>query len=327
MDGEGKGGEHVEVTIPHVSVIVSCSVIRDQVRSFLDHIAETQPVTKIELILVAWKGYDYRELVTAPFASIRQVFFDPGSPLGEARARAVEIATAEVVVFLEDHVRFEGRWVDSLVSLFEREKCGVAGWTVKPGPVSTTIVWTGYLAEYGRWGPGVQPGVTVDDVPGHDCAYRRDCLIRQGEALGDLLRAERLLHRQLLEQGEMIYFTTDFAMRHFQFQSVSRLLRINFWYGWNYADVRQTVRQWGFLWRLVFAMAILLKPIARWRILLAARLDKSFAPAGLIWRCSPGITLTFLVASIGESLGHLIGRWRAPLILSWYELSFDRTRL
>jgi hypothetical protein len=311
---------------PEISLIVSCSVIPTQVKTFLDRIVETQPVSKIELLLVVWNGCDYLPLVTAPFGAKYQVNFDPQTGLNEARAKAVGMATTDIVVFLEDHTRVEGPWVDELIRLFSQGEYAAIGWTTKPGNMASKVSWAGYLVEYGYWGPGVEQGQKKDILPGHNCAYTRETLLHQHEQLPFLLLSEAILHWRLLREGKKLFFTTDVTLFHYQFLSLSKFLKANFWYGWSFANTRQKVNGWGILRRGFYALAILLKPLVRWKVLLSTPRDKTFFPAGIVWKCSLNITLVYFIASIGEAMGHIFGAWKSPVFLTRYEVGFDRSQ-
>ncbi len=311
---------------PEITVIVSCSSITKQVKSFLDHVAKTQPVSKIELFLVAWDGYDYLALATAPFGAKYQINFSPNAALSEARAKAVSMATAKIVVFLEDHVRVEGHWVDTLIRIFDDGKYSAVGWTFKPGDVVSKVSWTGFLMEYACWGPGLAKGEAADHLPGHNCAYTLETLLSQGAELASLLRAESILHWRLLKQGKKLFFTTDIALVHWHFLSMSKMLKGNFWYGWNFADTKQKSERWSLLRRWFYAGAIFLKPLVRWKVLLSTPRDKTFYPPGILWKLSLNVTLGYVVASLGEAMGHVFGTWKAPVILAHYELGFDRNQ-
>lgn len=310
---------------PLVSLILSCSSIPAQVKAAIDAIAATQPAERIELLLVAWDGLDYRPLATG-FHSVTNVSFPPAVGLNVARVQALERATAPIVVCLEDHVRIDGDWVLALPGIFARERCAAVGWTTLPGARESTVSWAGYLAEYGLWGPGTAEGTAHEHLPGHNTAYDRLALLEYRADLPSLMRAESLLHWRMRADGRTLYFTPRFTMRHSQFHRPAHLLVANFWYGWNFGHARRTARRWGLPLRALYAGAIILKPFVRWRLLLGRPRAAREYPRRILQRTWPMISAAFLVGAVGEAFGYLFTSRRAPARLSHYELGFDRSQ-
>lgn len=310
---------------PLISLVLSCSSVPAQVRSMLDHVADTQPADRIELLLVAWDGLDYAPLARG-FHSVRMVNFPRTDGLNQALSAALLRTTAPVVVFLEDHVRVSGDWVRGLVRIFAEQKCAAVGWTTLPGDLVSTVSWAGYLAEYGLWGPGVPQGISADHLPGHNTAYDRVTLLEYHHDLDNLMRAESLLHWRFLEEGRKLYFTTEFVLRHTQFRLARNLYIANFWYGWNFGDARQTARRFGPLRRAFYAAAIFLKPALRWKTLLKVPRRGPDYPRGVLLKTWPMISLAFVSGAAGEALGYIFGAWRAPVRLTEYEVGYDRSR-
>lgn len=310
---------------PVISLVLSCSSVPDQVKAMLHHLAATQPLERIELFLVSWDGLEYGHLAQG-YHSVTSIHMARGIGLNEARVAALRRGTAPIVVFLEDHVQVLGPWVAELPALFERERCAVVGWTTLPGDLASMVSWAGFLAEYGLWAPGAPEGSDWRHLPGHNTAYDRATLNRYDAELPSLMRAESLLHWRLKQDGHRLCLTHRFILRHTQFRRVRHLFVANFWYGWNFGDARRRSYRWSPAQRLLYAGSILLKPIIRWRHLLAAPRDAKAFPSGLFRRTWPIISLTFLSGAIGEAMGYLFDSGTAAARLSHYELGFDRRK-
>jgi hypothetical protein len=307
---------------PVLSLIVSCSRIRRQVKQFIDQISATQSVSRFELFLLTWDGHDYLSLVTAPFHSKHQIEFNPRIGINQIRAKAVAMATGRIVVFLEDHVRVEGDLAEVLIPHLDSEKYCAVGWTVKPGNATSKVSWAGYLVEYSCWGPALKSG-EIEHVPGHNCAYKRDALVSLGSELPSLLRAESIIHWKLRKEGKRIFFTSEIVLFHNQFHSLAKFLISDFWYAWNFADTRQKAFYWKLPRRWLYAFAFPLIPFVRWKRLVSIANDR-FLPRRILWKCFPLITLSFIFSSLGEAMGYLFGAHHAPVKLSYMELAFDR---
>jgi len=309
---------------PTLSLIISCSTIERQVRSCIEAIRESQPVGTVELFLVSWEGYDY-ERFAGGFHSVTSVRFPKTSSLNKARAEAVKMATAEIVVVTEDHARFTGPWVERLPAIFAAHDADAVGWTTIPHNTERSASWAGYLVEYGVWGPGVREG-RMPMLPGHNCSYRRSALMRDPDMLAHYLQAEYFLHTRLVELRRPLYFTTEFTLVHSQFLSLWKFLLGDFWYGWGFGTTRrQGGERWGIGKRIVYALAIPLKIPLRWMILARSPRDPAFFPKGVLWKHSAGITLGYLAGAVGEFCSYVFGDGQAHRRLTRYEIGFDRS--
>lgn len=311
------------MSTPTISLIISCSTVERQARACLEAIRAAQPVDRVELFLVCWEGVEYSRFATG-FHSVTTVHFPRSSSLNVARARAVRMATAEIVVVTEDHARFEGPWVEQLPALFAQHAADGVGWTVVPVDRTSHGSWSGYFVEYAVWGPGVPEG-PMDMLPGHNCAYRRSVLMEQPELIEHWLQAEFFYHRHLRRLGRTLYFTTRFTVHHAQFHSLAKFLAGDFWYGWGFGYTRLFTERWGYGQRLLYALAIPLKVPVRWWFLLHTPLDRKELPLRLILRHAAGITLGYAVGAAGEFCAYLFGAGTAHTRLTRYEVGYDRS--
>lgn len=307
---------------PSISLILACSSIERQVRSAIKYIQQTQAVANVELFLVSWEGYDFSSFAKG-FFSVTTVTFPRTSGLKKGTAEAVRLATADLVVFLEDHTRIEGNWVDRLPQIHREKDADVVGWTVMPFDRTSEASWSGYLVEYGRWGPGVKEGYYAM-VPGHNTSYRRRSLTEFASQLEYYLVSETLFQSRLVRSGKKLYLTTEFTLSHAQFLSASKFYRADFWYGWAYADTRQKTNSWGYGKRMMFAFIIPLKVLIRWGDLLRTPRDPAFFPRWVVLRNTIGITIGFLTGVVGEVCGYLFGGGKSQLKLTEFEIGFDR---
>jgi hypothetical protein len=307
---------------PSISLILACSSIERQVRSAIEYIQKTQPVGNVELLLVCWEGNDFSSFAKG-FFSTKTVTFPRTAGLKKGTAQAVRLSTADIVVFLEDHTRIEGNWVDRLPQIHREMDADVVGWTVMPFDRTSGASWSGYLVEYGRWGPGVKEGY-YSMVPGHNTSYRRRALTEFDSQLEYYLVSETLFQGRLVRSGRKLYLTTEFTLTHAQFLSASKFYWADFWYGWAYADTRQKTNSWGYTKRLLFALFIPLKVFIRWGHLMRTPRDPKFFPKGIVLKHAFGITMGFLTGVVGEICGYLFGGSKSQLKLTEFEVGFDR---
>lgn len=310
---------------PSLTVIVSCSRVDHQLRAFLHHIEATQPVDRIELFLIGWEGLDYSKFVTKQFASVTSITLPEDGSFSTAIVKAVQQASTDIIVTLEDHVRLGGKWVEIIPGYFRDPSVGGLGWTVKPFDTKSSQSWSGYLAEYGLWGPGIAAGSTVSVIPGHNTAYRRAFLLEAIELLDLYFLSQWFLNEHLVKIGRKLVFTPDIVLFHMGFLTWRNYLIACFCYGWCFANVRATVKNFTVFHRALYACAMALKPLIRWKVLIQNRRDGDFLPRGILLKYAPGTTLGFLSEAIGESLGYIFGMQHAQQWLAKYEIGFDRS--
>ncbi len=307
---------------PSLTLIISCSSVERQARSCIEHIRETQPVDDIELLLVNWEGYDY-SVHAQGFAAVRTVVFPRTGTLKNGLARALRLASAEIVVFLEDHTRIHGKWAERLPQIFKEKGVDAVGWTIVPYDRTSSASWSAYLVEYGLWGPGVREGY-YPMIPGHNSSYRRSALMEFDAQLEYYLQSENLVQAEMARRGKRQYLTNEFTLAHAQFLSSFRYYWADFWYGWGYADTRQKTRSWGYGRRIFYAAIIPVKIFIRWAVLLKTPRDPSFFPKGVVARHAFGITMGYLTGVLGEMGGYLFGTWKSQLKSTKYEIGYDR---
>lgn len=309
---------------PSITLIVSCSIFPEQFAAFMASVEESTAVETVELVMVARQGCDYRSAVSDRFWSVRQVYIGTDESLNDARARATLLAQGDIIIYSEDHAHLRGPWVELLPELYADDAISAIGWTIQPGNIRTVASWSGFLVEYGWWGPGVTSAAALSHLPGHNCSYRRTRLVQLGADLSSYLLAEGILHWHFIKQGNKLFFTTEIQSIHYEPYTLRELWLADFWYGWNFASVRQKFGQWGYGRRLLFAAAIWLKPLIRWIEIAKTPREDAFFPKFILWRCALPITVTFFAATLGECLGHLRNHRRTAKKLETYELATNR---
>ena len=161
---------------PALSVILPTvddfSTIRLTVRALRGQTARS----RIELVIVA--PMDDPGVIAAEVAGFARVTIVNAGPLemsNVARAAGIRAARAPIVALAEDHSFPDPDWADALIAAHE------AGWAVV-GPVlvnanpRSMVSWSNLLLEYSPWLEGTVRGA-MDDLPGHNSAYRRDLLL------------------------------------------------------------------------------------------------------------------------------------------------------
>ncbi|HEX9887151.1 MAG TPA: hypothetical protein VGA70_11720 [Longimicrobiales bacterium] len=114
------------------------------------------------------------------FAAVRVLRVDSVYPLSVARAIGVRAAAAPLVFIGETHSYPEPGWAEALIEAATSADVVVPAFS-NPNP-REALSWAAFLADYGIWGQGREPG-PLDRWPGYNCACSRSLLLSLGEDL------------------------------------------------------------------------------------------------------------------------------------------------
>ena len=153
--------------------------------------------------------------------------FEPQQGLSRARNAGIQNTQSPVVVFTDDDVVVDPRWLEHLSSsLFDREWVAAGGpvlpdWTIKAPP---------WLPRQGRYplaplamfDPGLETGPLNEAPYGANMAFRRELFARYGEFRLDLGRCgdgmlsneDTEFGERLLKGGERLRFEPSAIVRH-----------------------------------------------------------------------------------------------------------------
>jgi len=173
---------------------------------------------------------------------------DENRGISYSRTRGAELATGEVVAFIDDDAVAEPRWVARLVELYESTDAVAAGGNVEPAWVDSRPWW--FPDEF-YWLVGVtEPGFAEDgqevrNVYGCNISYRRDAFLEVGgydtktgrKGNRHLQAHEAPVGIRLLQTfGRGMIFVEDAIVTHTLFTYRGRakwLLRRAFWQGYS----------------------------------------------------------------------------------------------
>jgi glycosyltransferase involved in cell wall biosynthesis len=212
----------------------------------------TQTYDDIELIVVVDGTSDIYERVIADYGDHEDVLVEYNNKnvgLLESRNRGAEIATGDVVAFIDDDAVADEAWTERLVSVYEREDIIAAGGKMVPKWVAKK---PSFLPEEFYWLIGVtHRGFAngegeVRNTFGSNISFRRDVFLalggfnteiggRQGDA--NLQGGEtELCARMRAEYGKSVYYVPDAEVAHKVFNYRTRpawLFDRAFWQGYS----------------------------------------------------------------------------------------------
>ena len=231
------------------------------IRRTVEHVAAQSNAGEIELLIIASNPEAVRidESTALRFHSTRVVPADLSTGTGIARARAVREASADVIVFGEDHCFPEPGWAAALLRAHAGSWAAV-GPVVRNANPDTIVSWADLLMGYGPW---LTPGRAMerDHLPGHNCSYKRTPLLELGEDLPVLFEAETALQWKLRSRGHRLFQEPEARIAHTNFDSWGTWIQVIFHAGRVFAATR--AHEWSLPRRGAFALATPLVPLVR----------------------------------------------------------------
>jgi glycosyltransferase involved in cell wall biosynthesis len=305
------------VSGPLLSVVVVTDAY-DTIRKTVRHLRAQTIADRIELVVVASGpeealGLDRAEL--SELHSHRVVRVDDVRSLSWARAPGIRVATAPIVALAESHCFPEPQWAERLLAAHEKGWAAVGPAISNANPASV-VSWINLLIDYGPW-LAPTAGGEIDDLPGHNSAYRRELLLEYGPRLEAMLEAETIMHEDLRARGHRLYQEPGALTAHVNVTRTASWIGERFQTGRRFASARS--HAWPAWRRAVYAAGSPLIPLVRLRRLLRdvrrAGIGHNFRGYGY-----PLLALALGVTASGELVGYVLGSGDSMYALSRIEL-------
>ncbi|MCV3273402.1 glycosyltransferase [Roseobacter sinensis] len=304
---------------PAGSVILVASAGQDSIARTLECLRHQTIADRLEIVLAARpdevsglkttdpEGFFGVEVVPADFTTS-----------AIARSAAIRKASADVVLFVEDH-SFPTRadWAERLVAAHQAGHVAV-GPSMKNANPRTPTSWANLVIEYGQW-MNVTAAGQVDQLPGHNSSYKRAALTQYGDDLAEMLEAEWVLHNELRAQGETLWIDPEISTAHLNFSRFGSAMKLHFLEGRMFAASRSA--HWGRGRRAAYALAFPLIFVVRF-VRIARQLLASEEARSYFLRTVPSCVVFLLLSAMGEGMGYAFsdGGQRAQL----GQLEYDR---
>jgi hypothetical protein len=191
----------------------------------------------------------------------RIVAVAPEVSRSEALAVGVRAASAEIVVFAEDHAFPEPDWAAALLDAHTAGRVAVAPAVANANPTSA-LSWANLLLGYGRWVPPIEGGL-LDELPAHHASYRRAILLERAEALPALIGREGRLQAELQARGHELTLEPRAVVRHLNASTLRGTIDLRVNAGRLYAAHRARREGWSPARRLLYAVGSPLIPAVR----------------------------------------------------------------
>lgn len=274
----------------------------------------------LEIVIVAPSrehlGLDESEL--AVFACYTVVEMGQIKSVGCANAAGIRRATAPIVALAEDHCFPDPDWAEKLIET-HRGPWAAVGPAVRNANPRTVVSWADLFIGYNPW---LLPTVAreVDFLPGHNSSYKREVLLRYGDALESMMDVETLLHWDLRAKGHRLYLEPAAGVAHTNFSLWSSWIPVQFYSGRLFAGMRAGPLS---LWRRsAYVIGAPLIPVIRLMRIAASRRSGRLLDRFL--RCLPALVIGLVLDGLGQMIGYAIGPGNAGAVVARFE--FHRSR-
>ncbi|MGK2857611.1 MAG: glycosyltransferase [Thermoanaerobaculia bacterium] len=309
------------MTSPDYSVVLVAGIQRDRAGLALASLLAQDAIDRTEILLVD-RAEGYPDLPGSDHPSVRLVRVPKSTLFSEARTRAVGMARAPFVGFLEEHCRARQGWITALLRAHEGPWSAV-GSEVHHGNPSFGISRLIGIMNYYPWLAPTSSGQRTM-LPGHNSSFRRDVLLSFGDELESLMRADVAFFQKLVADGHELYLEASAKFEHLNETSLLSIVRGYFFWHRGYGVERARVHNWSFARRALYVVATPLIPfyfVAK----LVMRL-RSMRPdlVGEVLRGTPQILVAQLASASGQAFGLLFGEGNTEARFSDYELNEPR---
>jgi glycosyltransferase involved in cell wall biosynthesis len=312
-----------------LSAVVVVGDVRNRAQRVLDRLYVQTAADDIEIIVVDTAGAHDSLAIKPDRVATQYLSVAAATPWGEARAIGIRAANSPIVAFTEDHSIPAHDWAESILraSHLPWIAAGYAFRNANPGEGLSWrgyISWGSFMADYGEWADPL-PNRPVGRLPCNNVAYRRDALLKIGDALGAKLHSDITLQEYFAARGEQFAMIRDAFVSHQNHEFLRTVLSANFVHCRVIAASRVREGKWRWPRRLAYAIAVpLLVPFMKLGWLLRIQLQRRQFWGRMI-AGAPVIASVFVWSAIGEGLGYLFGFGNSIERFRAAEVSIPRT--
>jgi hypothetical protein len=228
-------GERPVGSTPDLSVVVPSVNGAPALLECLEALDRQDGDVLLEVLVPDRCGDAVRSAVRERFPGTRILPVPGGTPIPEMRRVAFEVALAQSVAVIEDHVLVPPDWAGAMVAA-RREGHQVVGGSVVNGATVRLVDRAAFLCEYGHLLESQPPGPAVW-LTGNNVVYDRALLEAESDVLAEG-RWEDRLHDALRARGVTLESRPDIRVRHKMHYTAWEYASQRFLYSWAWAGMR-----------------------------------------------------------------------------------------
>jgi GT2 family glycosyltransferase len=287
---------------PELSIIIASFNARDTIEACLDSLRQQKTERPFEVILVDSSTDGTSEFVRNHYPEVRLITSPDRLHCGDARNRALAIARAEVIAFLDADSYVDAEWVETLIET-HRADCLLAGGIIDNASHTSLAAWAYYFCEYSLWLPARRQR-HIREMAGCCLSFKRSAFDRYGPFIEGTYCSDTAFQWKLRGDGHQVLFTPKIRIYHQAPASFSRFIAHIFEHRRAFARVKSREKR---LSTQRCAMEITILPIAPLLLMGATllRLRRCWRYLPYYLACSPLLFSGYCVRSLGELVGYL----------------------
>lgn len=290
---------------PVLSAILIIGSQRERARSMLRTVLQQSIIDQMEVLLLDCGASDAAPIEGSEHRSVRLIRLNPSPGLGRIRAEGIRLARAPIVVFLEEHARAMPGWAEAIVRAHDGPWAAVGPEIINgnPPPHNNDAL---ALMYYPLWSPPAKHGPS-ESIPRHNTSYRRDILLRYGEALDSLMFPEDVLQIKLKQDGCEFFLESEMKVTHFFEPHLGVTCQINYYSHRAIESAYDAVLKRPVWKRLLRLVVLPVSPIRRIVRLFLVVLKERPERLDLFFRGLPVYLIVNTAAAMGGTMGILFG--------------------
>lgn len=219
---------------PEISVIIPAVNSLSDLQDCLNALRRQESVA-LEIVVLERLGRDFRDQVAIEFPEVKIIAMDHGTPIPEMRARGFDVAAADLVAVIEDHVIVPPDWASKLIQAVN-DGADVAGGPIENLAVHTRVDWAAFLCEYSGCLPPLEGGKS-NWLPGNNVVYRKTLLEKYKPVISEG-KWENHLHDKLKKDGVDLIMLPELVVGHKMHYTFNLYMSQRYLYARSYAGGR-----------------------------------------------------------------------------------------
>lgn len=219
---------------PEITVIIPAVNLLSDLRDCLGAL-QRQKSVELEILVLDRLGPDVRDPLGREFPDAKIVAMDSDATIPQMRAKGFELASADLVAVIEDHVIVPPDWASKLLQAIENG-ADVAGGPIENMAVEKRVDWAAFLCEYSACLPPLEGGKS-SWLPGNNIVYKKSLIDQYAPVIAEG-KWENRLHDAMRDDGVDLIMIPDLIVGHKMHYTFNLYMSQRYLYARSYAGGR-----------------------------------------------------------------------------------------
>ena len=219
---------------PEITVIIPAVNLLSDLRDCLGAL-QRQDSVELEILVLDRLGPDVRDPLGREFPDAKIVAMDSDATIPQMRAKGFELASADLVAVIEDHVIVPPDWASKLLQAIENG-ADVAGGPIENMAVEKRVDWAAFLCEYSACLPPLESGKS-SWLPGNNIVYKKSLIDQYAPVIAEG-KWENRLHDAMRDDGVDLIMVPDLIVGHKMHYTFNLYMSQRYLYARSYAGGR-----------------------------------------------------------------------------------------